>query len=327
MSPAGEHDAPDAPVVTRFAPSPTGDLHLGHVRSALEGWRAARKTRGRFLLRLEDIDRSRCREMYAAAIVEDLAWLGLHWDGPIRKQSEHFGDYSRALERLAALGVLYPCFCTRREIQAEIARAGGAPHGEGGPPYPGTCRGLGAAAIAVKQRAGFDYALRLDLTRALALTGPLDWIEEAGNAPGPRIADPAPLGDVVLARKEIPASYHLAVTVDDAIQGVTLVTRGEDLAAATHIHRVLQALLGLPVPRYYHHPLLTDAAGRRLSKRDGALRILTMRESGLSPAEVIATAAGELNRGGDGGRWRRRDIPDHPVAAGRAAPQNQGSRG
>ena len=276
-----------SPTVTRFAPSPTGYLHLGHVRSALEGWRAARRDGGRFLLRLEDIDRTRCRDEYAAAILEDLAWLGLNWDGPVRKQSEHFDDYRAALDQLDAMGVLYPCFCTRREIQAEIARAGGAPHGEAGPAYPGICRGLKAGEVTAKQRSGLDYALRLDLARGLALTGQLDWVEQGRR----QQTDPALLGDVVLARKEVPASYHLAVTVDDAIQGVTLVTRGEDLATATHIHRVLQALLGLPTPRYRHHRLLTDAAGRRLSKRDGARTIRSMREKGMSPAEIMRLAA------------------------------------
>jgi glutamyl-Q tRNA(Asp) synthetase len=283
MSPAA---AGCGPIVTRFAPSPTGYLHLGHVRSALEGWHAARCDGGRFLLRLEDIDRARCRDKYAAAIIDDLAWLGIDWDGPVRKQSEHFNDYRRALGRLNELGVLYQCFCTRREIQAEIARAGGAPHGDAGPRYPGTCRRLSAEAVAAKRRSGRDYALRLDLARALALTGPLDWIEGECR----RQAEAALLGDVVLARKEFPASYHLAVTVDDAIQGVTLVTRGEDLAIATHIHRVLQALLGLPAPRYRHHALLTDAVGRRLAKRDGAPTMRSMRQQGMSPAEIIALA-------------------------------------
>ena len=236
------------PTVTRFAPSPTGYLHLGHVRSALEGWRAARGTGGRFLLRLEDIDQTRCRGEYAVAILEDLAWLGLSWDGPVRKQFEHLEDYRRALDRLEAMAVVYPCFCTRREIRDEIARAGGAPHALSGPPYPGTCRALDRRQRIEKQRSGVDYALRLDLDRALALTGVLEWIEEAGDGPHRRLADPAPLGDVVLARKDVPTSYHLAVTVDDAIQGVTLVTRGEDLATATHVHRVLQALLNLPTP-------------------------------------------------------------------------------
>jgi glutamyl-Q tRNA(Asp) synthetase len=273
-------------VVTRFAPSPTGYLHLGHVRSALEGWRSARAAGGRFLLRLEDIDHTRCRPEYDAAIVEDLAWLGLDWDGPIRRQSEHFADYRAALAGLDAAGLIYPCFCTRRDIQAEIARAGGAPQGDEGAPYPGTCRHLGAAERSAR-RAGADYALRLDVAAALARTGPLAWVEDQR----PVAADPAALGDVVLARKEVPTSYHLAVTLDDALQGVSLVTRGADLFAATHIHRLLQALLGLPTPRYRHHPLLTDAAGRRLAKRDGALTIRAMRQAGMTPAEICAAAS------------------------------------
>ena len=279
MSPVAE---PCGPTVTRFAPSPTGYLHLGHVRSALEGWRAARHDAGRFLLRLEDIDRTRCRDEYAAAIIEDLAWLGLDWNGPVRKQSEHFDDYRRALGRLDTLGVLYPCFCTRREIQAEIALAGAAPHGDVGPCYPGTCRRLAADEVAAKLRSGIDYALRLDLGRALALTGPLDWTEEGCR----RQADPEVLGDVVLARKGFPASYHLAVTVDDAIQGITLVTRGADLATATHIHRVLQALLGLLPPRYRHHPLLGLRWQEVCSKRPGAAWPAGRRSSGGSPQGV-----------------------------------------
>ncbi len=277
-------------IVTRFAPSPTGYLHLGHARSAFFGWQAARQAGGRFLLRVEDIDRGRCREEYAAAILEDVAWLGLSWDGPVRRQSEHFDDYRRALGRLSALGVLYPCFCTRREIQAEIARAGGAPQGETAPPYPGICRRLSETERGERRRQCRDWALRLDLARALELTGPLDWIEETENGSRRIPAEPLAQGDVVLARKDVPASYHLAVTLDDAIQGVTLVTRGADLFAATHIHRVLQALLGLPTPRYRHHPLLTDAAGRRLAKRDRALAIRAMRIAGLTPQEVLQQA-------------------------------------
>jgi glutamyl-Q tRNA(Asp) synthetase len=276
--------------VTRFAPSPTGYLHLGHIRSALEGWRSARRSGGHFLLRLEDIDRGRCNNEYAAAIIEDLAWLGFEWDGAVRKQSEHFDDYRRALDQLEAMGVLYPCFCTRREIREEIARAGGAPHGQSRMPYPGTCRALKPRQRAESLHSGLDYALRLDLSAALNLTGPLDWFEDGLDGPCRQLADPAPLGDVVLARKDVPASYHLAVTVDDAIQGVTLVTRGADLFEATHVHRILQALLGLPTPHYRHHPLLTDAAGRRLSKRDAALTIRSMRKSGTSPGEILARA-------------------------------------
>lgn len=273
-------------IVTRFAPSPTGYLHLGHVRSALEGWRAARAAGGRFLLRIEDIDHTRCRAEYADAIVEDLAWLGVDWDGPIRRQSQHLADDGAALARLEEAALLYPCFCTRREIQAEIARAGGAPQGDVGALYPGTCRRLGAAERA-DRRLISDYALRLDAAAALARTGPLVWYED-GRAIE---ADPAALGDVVLARKELPTSYHLAVTVDDALQGVTLVTRGADLSAATHIHRLLQALLGLPTPHYRHHPLLTDAQGRRLAKRDRALSIREMRAAGMSQDQVIAAAS------------------------------------
>ena len=279
-------DTCSQPLVTRFAPSPTGYLHLGHVRSAFEGWRAARGAGGRFLLRIEDIDPTRCRPEFEAAIIEDLRWLGLDWDGPVRRQSEHLDDYRAALARLEALGLLYPCFCTRREIQAEIARAGGAPQGELAATYPGTCRGLSAAEREARARAAFDYALRLDVAAALARSGPLDWHEH-----GTRIeADAATLGDVVLARKEVPTSYHLAVTVDDALQGVTLVTRGVDLFAATHIHRLLQALLRLPTPRYRHHPLLLDASGRRLAKRDRALTVRAMRESGMTAEEVVAAA-------------------------------------
>jgi glutamyl-Q tRNA(Asp) synthetase len=278
------------PIVTRFAPSPTGFLHLGHVRSALEAWRAARDARGRFLLRLEDIDRARCRAAYATAIIEDLGWLGLSWDGPVRRQSEHFDDYREALARLEAKGVLYPCFCTRREIRAEIARTGGAPQGDEGPRYPGTCRRLAPAERARRRGEARDYAMRLDMEGALALTGPLDWLEDAWGAPRPIAAAPELLGDVVLARKDVPTSYHLAVTVDDALQGITLVTRGVDLFASTHVHRVLQALLGLPTPRYCHHPLLTDAAGRRLSKRDGAASVRAMREAGARPGEILEAA-------------------------------------
>jgi glutamyl-Q tRNA(Asp) synthetase len=277
-------------VVTRFAPSPTGYLHLGHVRSASEGWRAARQAGGRFLLRIEDIDHTRCRAEYETAILEDLAWLGLAWDGPVRRQSEHFEDYRNALSRLEADGLLYPCFCTRREIQAEITRAGGAPQGEMGAPYPGTCRHLSAAQRAQRRRDMPDYAWRLDVAAALARTGPLDFVEEGQGRPRQIQADPAPLGDVVLARKEVPTSYHLAVTVDDALQGVTLVTRGADLFAATPVHRLLQALLALPTPRYRHHPLLTDSTGRRLAKRDRALTIRVMRASGMTADEVLEAA-------------------------------------
>jgi glutamyl-Q tRNA(Asp) synthetase len=276
-------------IVTRFAPSPTGYLHLGHAHSALMGWQAARAAGGRFLLRIEDIDGGRCRPEFADAIVEDLAWLGIDWDGPVRRQSQHLEDYRAALHRLDAQGLLYPCFCTRAEIKAEIARMNAAPHGPEGPLYPGTCRLLAAEERAARMAKGEPFALRLDMAGAVARTGPLWWEDRrAGRVD----AEPAEHGDVVLARKDAPTSYHLAVTVDDAIQGVTLVTRGEDLFAATHMHRLLQALLGLPTPLYWHHKLLTDAAGRRYAKRDRALTLRALREAGRSSAEVRAMALG-----------------------------------
>ena len=272
-------------IVTRFAPSPTGHLHLGHAYSALFAARAAREAGGRFLLRLEDIDPARCRPEFAAAILEDLAWLELAWDGPVRRQSEHFDDYRAALARLDAQGVLYPCFCSRKDI----AEAGAAPHGPAGTRYPGTCRDLPAPIRAARIASGAPYAIRLNTAAALAVTGPLWWHD---RAVGRIAAAPESEGDVVLARRDAPASYHLAVTVDDHLQGVTLVTRGADLFAATHLHRLLQALLGYPPPDYHHHPLRTDAAGIRLSKRDGALAIRALRAAGKDAAEVRAMAEG-----------------------------------
>ena len=271
--------------VTRFAPSPTGLLHLGHAHSALFAHRAAGS--GTFLLRLEDIDAGRCRPDFADAIGEDLAWLGLDWPRPARRQSEHFADYRQALARLEAMDLLYPCFCTRRDIADEVARAGAAPHGPEGAPYPGTCRRLSPDERAERLASGAPYALRLAVDEAARRTGPLAWHDAAR---GRIAAEPATFGDVVLARKDIPASYHLAVTVDDAVQGVTLVTRGEDLFAATHLHRLLQALLGLAVPEYHHHRLLTDQSGRRLAKRDRAATLRALRAAGHSPAEVRAMA-------------------------------------
>ncbi len=270
-------------IVTRFAPSPTGLLHLGHAYSALFAQRLAREAGGRYLLRIEDIDAARCREEFVAAIEEDLAWLGLDWDGEVRHQSEYFDDYRAALDRLDVAGLIYPCFCTRAEIAAEIARAGGAPQGEGGALYPGTCRNVSVEERLRRIASGESFALRLDVAKAVAQTGPLSWEDmERGRIE----AKPEVLGDVVLARKDVPTSYHLAVTVDDALQGVTLVTRGEDLFAATHIHRLLQALLGLPAPRYRHHRFLTDAGGKRFAKRDKALTLRSLRESGKTPSAV-----------------------------------------
>ncbi len=269
--------------VTRFAPSPTGYLHLGHAASALAGYEAAMRAGGRFLLRIEDIDGARCRPEFEAAIYEDLAWLGLRWEEPVRRQSEHMTDYAAALDRLAETDLVYPCFCTRRDI-AEAVRA---PHldrpGPDGPLYPGLCRGLSETERADRLTRGLPYALRLDAVRAAAQLDPMVW-QEIGEGAIP--VDPLLFGDVVLARKDVPSSYHLAVVVDDALQGVTLVTRGRDLHAATHVHRTLQGLLGLATPQYRHHPLITDAAGRRLAKRHDALSIRALRAKGVAPAEL-----------------------------------------
>jgi glutamyl-Q tRNA(Asp) synthetase len=271
--------------VTRFAPSPTGRLHLGHAFAALTAYEAARRAGGRFLLRIEDIDRGRGRPEFEQGIYQDLAWLGLDWEQPVRRQSEHFGFYRQALDRLEGFGLIYPCFCTRKDIAAEIAAAGSAPHGPDGPLYPGTCRHLSPAEREQRQASGAPFALRLDVAAAAARAGALTWIEQEK---GEIEVDPLLHGDVVIARKDIPTSYHLAVTLDDAIQGVTLVTRGEDLLPATHIHRLLQALLGLPVPEYRHHKLLTDATGKRLAKRDRAETLASLRAEGADPAEIRA---------------------------------------
>ena len=277
-----------ATIVTRFAPSPTGYLHLGHAHSAAVAWHRARGAGGRFLLRIEDIDPTRCRPEYTAAILEDLAWLGLHWDGPVRVQSEHLPEYRATLDALSARGLLYPCFCSRADIAREIAASASAPHGPDGPLYPGTCRRLSPAERADRLARGEPHALRLDMVAALAtLAGPLCYSEEGA---GRLRCDPARFGDAVLARKDVPASYHLCVTHDDALQGVTLVTRGEDLQPATDLHRLLQTLMGWPEPRYAHHRLLRDASGRRLAKRDRAATIRSLRETGVSAAEVLRMA-------------------------------------
>ncbi len=267
-------------IVTRFAPSPTGYLHLGHAFSAVTAWRRAREAGGRFLLRLEDIDPGRCRPEYATAILEDLAWLGLVWDGDVRMQSEHLGEYRAVLAGWEARALVYPCFCTRADIALSVA----APHApDGSLVYPGLCRGLSADERASRIANGLPYALRLDMERAVS--APL-WFEEEGE--GSVRCDPLAFGDVVLARKDAPASYHLCVTHDDTLQGVTLVTRGADLKTATHVHRVLQALMGWPAPVYAHHRLVTDGAGRRLAKRDRAATLRDLRASGVRAAEILA---------------------------------------
>ncbi len=266
-------------VVTRFAPSPTGALHLGHALSAVTAHAFARRHNGRFLLRIEDIDGARSRPEHVDGILRDLAWLGLAWEGPVVFQSERLDRYEAARARLDAQGLLYRCWCTR----AEIAAAASAPHGEEGPVYPGTCRGRGEGEG--------PYCWRLDMARAVAAAGPLTWRDRGREV----AADPARFGDVVLARKDTPSSYHLAVTVDDAAQGVTHVVRGKDLYAATHIHRLLQHLLGLPVPDYAHHPLIIGADGQRLAKRHGAPTLASLREAGAhGPALATDLAAGRL---------------------------------
>jgi len=270
-------------LVTRFAPSPSGRLHLGHAYSADIAWRAARESGGRFLLRIEDIDAGRCRPEFEQAIYQDLGWLGIDWDPPVWRQSERMTQYAAALYRLRQMDLLYPCFCTRKDIQREIARAGHAPHGPEGPVYPGTCERLGDAERNRRLAAGVSYALRLRMDAAARHAGPL-FFEDASA--GRVMVDASPFGDVVLARKDIPTSYHLAVVVDDAAQQVTLVTRGGDLFPATHLQRVLQALLEVPAPAYRHHPLIVDDTGRRLAKRDRAKTIASLRETGHSPDEV-----------------------------------------
>jgi glutamyl-Q tRNA(Asp) synthetase len=272
-----------SPVITRFAPSPTGRLHLGHAASAGYAADRAAAAGGVFLLRIEDIDATRCRPEWTDAILEDLAWLGLRWPEPVRRQSEHLAEYAAALERLRGLGVVYPCFCTRKDIEEEAARAGVAPHGSEGPPYPGTCRRLSAAERADRLAAGTAASWRLDAAAALRVTGPLGWRDERF---GPQVVRAEPTGDVVVGRKDLGTSYHLAVVVDDALQGVTLVTRGEDLFASTPVHRILQALLGLPEPLYHHHRLLLDETGKRFAKRDRAVTLAALREAGWTPRAV-----------------------------------------
>jgi glutamyl-Q tRNA(Asp) synthetase len=283
-------------IVTRFAPSPTGFLHLGHAYAALTAFETAQRQRGRFLLRIEDIDQGRCRAEFEHSIHDDLAWLGLKWEEPVRRQSEHFADYAAALEKLGAKGLLYPCFCTRKDIADEIARAAVAPQaselGPDGPLYPGTCRGLTEQSRTKRLAEGTPYALRLDVAQALEqMPGRLTF-EEQGRGPngetGLQVVRPDLVGDIVLARKELPASYHLAVVVDDALQGVTLVTRGEDLFQATHIQRLLQALLDLLEPAYAHHRLIRDAAGRKFSKRDASVALSSLRQVGATPASIRA---------------------------------------
>jgi glutamyl-Q tRNA(Asp) synthetase len=276
----------NAPIVTRFAPSPTGLLHMGHAYAAWVAREVSQQsTKGRFLLRFEDIDTPRVKPPYYDAIETDLQWLGLSWDDTPLRQSMRSDAYQSALAKLKSISAIYPCFCTRSEILAETARIPSAPHGPDGPPYPGTCRALSTAEQQEKIEAGIAHSWRLDSALASKLSGPLDFTDLRF---GQTRVDPSLLGDVILARKDIGPAYHLAVVVDDAFQGITHVTRGEDLLQSTHVHRLLQAMLKLPAPIYFHHPLVPDENGKRLAKRADSQSIASLRASGKSPQEIFA---------------------------------------
>jgi glutamyl-Q tRNA(Asp) synthetase len=289
--------------VLRFAPSPNGALHLGHAYSALCNERLAAELGGRLLLRIEDLDRTRCKPQYEPAILDDLAWLGLRFEAEPRRQSEHGDDYANALARLGATGLVYPCFCSR----AEVARASAARDPDGAPLYPGTCRALSRNERAERLARGDKAALRLDMRRAIELDmrraiekAPAEIVwSEFGEESNPidRTAEPALWGDVVLAGRDLAASYHLAVTVDDALQGVTDVVRGRDLLPATSVHRLLEELLGLPAPRYRHHRLVLNPSGAKLSKSRQSPPLGALREKGVSAAQIRAA----LGFGGGGG--------------------------
>ncbi len=263
-------------IVTRFAPSPNGALHLGHAWAALVAHDLAGAGGGRFVLRIEDIDGARSRADLAATMIDDLAWLGLRWDGAVVWQSARLASYAAAAERLRAMGLLYPCRCTRAEVAARATRAG-----PDGPLYPGTCRGRAVAP--------HGAAWRLDMARATALAGPLEWDDALA---GKQLARPELFGDVVMVRRDAPASYHLAATLDDAADAITLVTRGADLFAASHVHRLLQALLGLPVPRWHHHALVVDGDGAKLAKRRGSPGLATRRRAGEDGLALAAALRG-----------------------------------
>lgn len=261
---------------TRFAPSPSGRLHIGHAMSAISAFDFARARCGEFVLRIDDIDLGRSRAEHVATILDDLAWLGLDWEGEPVFQSQRLDCYQAALDRLDGDGLIYPCFCTRAEIVAEIAASASAPHGSQPARYPGTCRTLDQADLA--ERVSAPRCWRLDMEQAITRAGPLRWLDAVD---GEIDADPAPAGDIVLARKDAPASYHLASTVDDAEMEITDVVRGRDLFDATHVQRLLQALLGVPTPRYLHHALVVGANGKRLAKRDASADLGTLRAQGV----------------------------------------------
>ncbi|MDX2257771.1 MAG: tRNA glutamyl-Q(34) synthetase GluQRS [Hyphomicrobiaceae bacterium] len=281
--------------VFRFAPSPNGPLHLGHALSALTGFRLARRHGGRFLVRIEDIDTARTREEHVASILADLAWLGITWEQPVLRQSRRFAAYAEAARCLDAMGLIYPCFATRSDIAAAAASSGLGNDPDGAPLYPGIDRSLPRREAEARIAAGEAAAWRLDMARALEAVAsfpaalPLSFSESAPDGTArPIAADPSRWGDAVILRKDTPASYHLAVVVDDAAQGVTWVTRGADLFAATDLHRLLQTLLGLPEPFYSHHPLIFDATGAKLSKSAGAPSLSELRAAGWTPTDVFS---------------------------------------
>lgn len=289
--------------VCRFAPSPNGPLHVGHAYSALRNVAVAQCCSGRLLLRMENIDLARCPPANEAVIEGDLTWLGLTWEQPVRRQSEHLAAYGEALQRLEAAGLLYPCFCTRGDIlRITENRLGWPCDPDGAPLYPGTCRNLGESERARRFAAGAGYSLRLDTTLAqAAVRQDLAWTEYGeGALPRGIPAQPAAWGDPVLRRKDIPASYHVAVVVDDAEQGVTDIVRGTDLYAATSLHRLLQALLELPAPRYHHHRLITGKDGRKLSKSHGAPALGDLRRAGLTPGGIARMIESHLTKNGSG---------------------------
>lgn len=271
-------------MITRFAPSPTGHLHKGHAWSALTAYENARQKGGKFLLRIEDIDFNRCKSTHSLQILEDLDWLGIEWEEPVRVQSEHIDQYSRAATELLERGLLYPCFCTRKDIQREIEAAGQAPQGSEGPLYPGTCKHIPSEERATRIESGEPHALRLNLDKAMAeINSPLTWTD---TLHGPQEARPQILGDIVIVRKDVGTSYHLAVVFDDGLQQVTDIVRGVDLFDSTHIHCVLQKLLGLPTPTYHHHRLLTDENGNRLAKRDRSITLKSLRDAGITAKQL-----------------------------------------
>jgi len=269
-------------IVVRFAPSPNGLLHLGHAYAAMVARDFARDRGGRFLLRIEDIDGGRSRSEFVAAILEDLRWLGLDWDGPVIFQSDRLERYAAAADRLKAKGVLYPCFCSRSDLR-QMQEAWPQTPGPDGPVYPGTCRHL-APELARKRALTEPHSWRLDVARAMATTGPLQWMDDRH---GLQAGHPERLGDVILVPKEAPVAYHLAVTLDDAGDGITHVVRGDDLFASTHVHRLLQALLDLPTPVYFHHPLLRDETGGKLSKSRKSASLSVLRMAGASGYQLI----------------------------------------